>query len=66
VGPERLERIMGGLVGRLRDAGVVKGDIVACDTTFIKASVTQRMTLEAIAIQTLGLRRAIGSATSST
>jgi hypothetical protein len=68
VGPERLERIMETIVGRLRDAGVVKGDIVACDATFIKhtASVTQKMTLEAIAIQTLGLeglRRAIGSAT---
>jgi transposase len=37
VGPERLERIMETIVGRLRDAGVVKGDIVACDATFIKA-----------------------------
>jgi hypothetical protein len=46
------------------DAGAVKGEIVACDATFIKASVTQRMTLEAIAIQMLGLeglRKAIGS-----
>jgi IS5 family transposase len=37
IGPERLERLMGDLVGRLRDAGVVKGEIVACDATFIKA-----------------------------
>jgi transposase len=37
VGPERLERIMETIVGRLRDAGVVKGEIVACDATFIKA-----------------------------
>jgi transposase len=37
VGPERLERIMETIVGRLRDAGVVKGDIVVCDATFIKA-----------------------------
>jgi hypothetical protein len=51
VGPERLERIMETIVGRLRDAGAVKGEIVVCDATFIKASVTQKMTLEAIAIQ---------------
>jgi hypothetical protein len=25
------------IVGRLRDAGVVKGEIVACDATFVKA-----------------------------
>jgi IS5 family transposase len=37
VGPERLERIMETIVGRLRDAGAVKGEIVACDATFIKA-----------------------------
>jgi len=37
VGPERLERITGELVGRLRDAGAVKGKIVACDATFIQA-----------------------------
>jgi len=37
IGPERLERLMGDLVGRLRDAGAVKGKIVACDATFIQA-----------------------------
>jgi transposase len=37
IGPERLERIMEAIVGKLRDAGVVKGEIVACDATFIKA-----------------------------
>jgi hypothetical protein len=37
IGPERLERIMEAIVGRLRDAGVVKGDIVTCDATFIQA-----------------------------
>lgn len=37
VGPERLERIMDGIIGKLADAGVVKGEIVACDATFIKA-----------------------------
>jgi len=37
VGPERLGRIMNGIVDRLRDAGVIKGDIIACDATFIKA-----------------------------
>jgi len=37
IGPERLERIMEAFVGRLRDAGVVKGRIVVCDATFIKA-----------------------------
>jgi transposase len=71
IGPERLERIMETIVGRLRDAGAVKGEIVACDATFIKAysKRDQRMTLKAIAIQKLGLEglgRVIGSATSST
>jgi hypothetical protein len=37
IGPERLERIMETIVDRLRDAGAVKGEIVACDATFIKA-----------------------------
>jgi len=37
IGPERLERLMEELVGRLRNAGVVKGEIVACDATFIQA-----------------------------
>jgi len=37
VGTERLEEIMETVVGKLRDAGVVKGEIVACDATFIKA-----------------------------
>jgi len=71
VGPERLEAIMEYILARLRDAGAVKGEIVACDATFIKAysKRDQRMTLETIAIQKLGLEglgRVIGSATSST
>ena len=37
IGPERLERLMEELVERLRDAGAVKGKIVACDATFIQA-----------------------------
>ena len=37
VGTERLGEIMETVVGKLRDAGVVKGEIVACDATFIKA-----------------------------
>jgi len=37
LGPERLEGIMGTILDRLRDAGVVKGEIIACDATFIKA-----------------------------
>ena len=36
-GPERLEKIMDGVVGKLRNAGAVKGEIVAFDATFIKA-----------------------------
>jgi IS5 family transposase len=35
--PERLERIMENRVGRLRNAGVIKGEIIVCDATFIKA-----------------------------
>jgi hypothetical protein len=59
------------IVGRLRDAGVVKGEIVACDATFIKAysKRDQRMIRGVTAIQKLGLEglgRVIGSATSST
>jgi len=38
IGLERLERIMENVVGRLRDAVVIKGEIVVvCDATFIKA-----------------------------
>jgi IS5 family transposase len=37
VGPERLEAMMEYILARLRDAGAVKGEIVACDATFIKA-----------------------------
>jgi len=37
LGPERLEGIMETILDRLRDAGTVKGDIIACDATFIKA-----------------------------
>jgi hypothetical protein len=44
------------IVGRLRDAWVVKGEIVACDATFIKAfsKRDKRMIRGATAIQTLG------------
>jgi len=34
---KRLERIMDGIIDGLRDAGAVKGEIVAYDATFIKA-----------------------------
>jgi transposase len=37
IGPERLEAIMEYILARLRDAGAVKGEIVACDATFVKA-----------------------------
>jgi len=37
IGPERLERLMENVVERLRNAGVIKGEIVACDATFIQA-----------------------------
>lgn len=37
VGPERLERIMSGIMGELVDAGVIKGETVVMDATFIKA-----------------------------
>ena len=37
ISSEKLERIMETIVGKLRDAGVIKGEIVACDATFIKA-----------------------------
>jgi transposase len=37
VGPERLERLMEAIVDKLRDAGIVKGEIVVCDATFIQA-----------------------------
>lgn len=37
IGPERLEAIMDDVVATLRIAGVIKGEIVACDATFIKA-----------------------------
>jgi IS5 family transposase len=37
IGPERLESLMENIVDKLRNAGVVKGEIVACDATFIKA-----------------------------
>jgi len=37
LGPERLESIMGTILDKLRNTGVVKGEIVACDATFIKA-----------------------------
>jgi hypothetical protein len=62
---------MEAIVGGLRDAGAVKGEIVACDATFIKAysKRDQRMIRGVTAIQTLGLEglgRVIGSATSST
>jgi len=37
VGPERLEGIIGGLVEELSDGGVINGETVAMDATFIKA-----------------------------
>ncbi|MEM2703488.1 MAG: transposase [Candidatus Bathyarchaeia archaeon] len=37
IGPERLERIMNSVVHKLRVAEAVKGEIIACDATFIKA-----------------------------
>jgi len=37
VGPERLERIMGRLVDELMDGGIISGETVAMDATFIKA-----------------------------
>jgi IS5 family transposase len=37
LGPERLESLMETVIDKLMDAGVVKGEIVACDATFIKA-----------------------------
>ncbi|MFP3984666.1 MAG: transposase [Candidatus Bathyarchaeia archaeon] len=37
VGPERLGKIINSLIGKLVDARVIKGGIVACDATFIKA-----------------------------
>jgi transposase len=37
VGPERLESLMENIVDKLRNAEVVKGEIVACAATFIKA-----------------------------
>ena len=59
------------IVGRLRDAGVVKGDIVVCDATFIKAYSKRdpndgsRGCSDPDA-RLEGLGRVIGSATSST
>lgn len=37
IGPERLEKIMGNILEKLRKAKIIKGKIVACDATFIKA-----------------------------
>ena len=37
IGPERLEGIMDSISGKLRDAGVIKGEVIACDATFVKA-----------------------------
>jgi hypothetical protein len=37
IGPERLKSIMEHILARLKDAGTVKGEIVVCDATFIKA-----------------------------
>jgi len=37
IGPERLEGIMDSILGKLRDAGVIKGEVIACDATFVKA-----------------------------
>jgi len=37
VGPERLERIMNGIIEELVEGGVIKGEIVVLDAAFIKA-----------------------------
>jgi len=37
VGPERLERIMNGMIEELVEGGVIKGETVVLDATFIKA-----------------------------
>ena len=37
VGPERLETIIGELVGELIEGGIIRGETVAMDATFIKA-----------------------------
>ena len=37
VGPERLKGIIGGLVGELIEGGIIRGETVAMDATFIKA-----------------------------
>ena len=37
IGPDRLERLIEAIVEKLRDAGVIKGEIVTCDATFIEA-----------------------------
>jgi len=37
VGPERLERIIAGLVEELIEGGIIRGETVAMDATFIKA-----------------------------
>jgi len=37
IGPERLEGIMDSIVEKLREAGVIKGEVIACDAMFIKA-----------------------------
>jgi hypothetical protein len=71
ISPERLEGLMENIVEKLRNAGG-RGEIVACDATFIKAYSKRDPkddSLKAIAILTPGLgglRRVIGSATSST
>jgi transposase len=37
IGPKKLEEIMNNILVKLKDAGIIKGKIIACDTTFIKA-----------------------------
>jgi len=57
LGSERLENVMETILDKLRNTGVVKGEIVACDATFIKAHSKriQRTILRAILTLKLGL-----------
>jgi hypothetical protein len=43
IGPERLERIMKTIVVKLRDAGVIKGEIIVCNA-FIKDTASEIQT----------------------
>ena len=58
LGPERLEKIMENIVDKLRNAGVVRGEIVACDATFLKAYSKRNPKDDSRAILTVGLESA--------